>query len=62
MKKAAEKMREDARKEIEGRFVGEAIRRAGRTDGKGGTFEAGRRKRGGVEYRVLVTVVPVEEG
>jgi hypothetical protein len=57
----AYEMRENIRKEIEGRFISGSIKRSGRIGANGSPLEVGRRKLRGVEYKVFVTVIPVDE-
>ena len=54
-------VRENIRKEIEGRFIDGAIKHAERIGQEGRPFEVGRRERRGIEYKVLITVSPVTE-
>jgi hypothetical protein len=56
-----DQMREDVRKEIEGRFISGSIKRSGRIGSNGSPLEVGRRKLRGVEYKVFVTVIPIDE-
>jgi hypothetical protein len=56
-----DKVKDDVRKEIEGRFIDSSIKHAGRISAECIPFEVGRRKRRGVEYQVFVTVCPVIE-